>query len=159
MSTLHIHTKSYSRLTPIWHSHFPSSTLTAGMQPWIRVRVELFLPPPPHPPDPLSRPAHTGKVWEPIGIFLPNLLLHKAFGTVYNHDIWFKVPLGGSALGRLEGDLVFVSRQAWLLSTSKSSPKARAKEGNPPLWFVLCVLDMGGDLYMSYIKTTCTTYL
>ena len=56
MSTLHIHTKSYSRLTPIWHSHFPSSMLTAGMQPWIRVRVELFLPPPPPPLTPSLSP-------------------------------------------------------------------------------------------------------
>ena len=51
----------YSRLTPTWHSHSPSSTLTAGMQPWFHVRVELFTRPFP----PLSRPAHTGWVWEP----------------------------------------------------------------------------------------------
>ena len=56
MSTLHIHTKFYSQLTPTWHSRFPSSTLTAGMQPWIRVRVELFTRP--FLPSPLSPRPH-----------------------------------------------------------------------------------------------------
>ena len=44
VNTTHSH-KIYSRLTPTWHSRFPSSTLTAGMQPWIRVGVELFTRP------------------------------------------------------------------------------------------------------------------
>ena len=52
MSTLHIHTKFYSQLTPTGHSRFPSSTLTAGMQPWIRVEsfTRPFLPPSLTPP-------------------------------------------------------------------------------------------------------------
>jgi len=52
-----------SRRPCTWHSRFPSSTLTARMQPWIRVGVELFT----RPFLPLSRPAHTGRVWEPLG--------------------------------------------------------------------------------------------
>ena len=50
--TCSIHTKFYSQLTPTWHSRFPSSTLTAGMQPWI---------PWPFLPSPLlSRPYRKG---------------------------------------------------------------------------------------------------
>jgi len=45
--------------TYLTFARFPSSTLTAGMQPWIRVRVELFTRPF---PSPLT---HTGRVWEP----------------------------------------------------------------------------------------------
>ena len=58
---------------------FSSSTLMAGMQPWIRVGVELFT----RPFLPLlSRPAHTGRLWEPnypsltsegLAISLPSL--------------------------------------------------------------------------------------
>ena len=56
MSTLHIHMKFYSRLTPTWHLRFPSSILTAGMQPRIRIRVELFIRP--FLPFPLSPHQH-----------------------------------------------------------------------------------------------------
>ena len=45
MSTLHVQTKFYSWLTLTWHLRFPSSTLTAGMQQWIRVGGELFTRP------------------------------------------------------------------------------------------------------------------
>ena len=45
MSTLHVQTKFYSWLTLTWHLRFPSSTLTAGVQQWIRVGGELFTRP------------------------------------------------------------------------------------------------------------------
>ena len=68
-ATVHtnIHTKLYSRLTPTWRSHFPLSTLMAGMQPWIcPVRVKLFTRPflSPFSTCPLER------IWEPNYYFV-----------------------------------------------------------------------------------------
>ena len=41
----HVHSQNFSWLTPTRHSRFPSSTLTAGMQPWIRISVKLLTRP------------------------------------------------------------------------------------------------------------------